>query len=123
MKVRPFCACLGQDDDVAGDGEEGAVSARSVYELHVIHPDTAERHTQQWKNFFVELLGDSMMVGSPGNVFVKVTLEVVDRRTHAAVLSIQEPAENARGMVELIDADLDRLDAATFAEEWGIARS
>ena len=108
---------------MTGDRDAGAASARSVYELHVIHPDTQERHTQQWKNLFVELLGDLVMLGSTGNVFVKVTLEVVDRRTHAAVLSIRQPAENARGMVELIDADLDRLDAATFAEEWGIARS
>jgi hypothetical protein len=108
---------------VTGDGDERAAPARTVYELHVIHPKTDERHTQQLKNVFAELLGELIMLGSPGNVFVKVTLEIVDRRTHATVLSLRELVEGAQGMVELIDADLDRLDAATFADEWGIART
>jgi hypothetical protein len=95
--------------------------ARSVYELHVIHPHTAERHTQQLKNLLGDfVLGGLPLAGSPGNVFVKVTVGIVDRRTGETVLSMNELVEVATGLVDLLDADLDRLDPATFADEWGI---
>ena len=105
------------------EGQEHADRARSEYELHVIHPATSERHTQQLKNLLAEFLLGGLFAGAntaPGNLFVKVTIEIVDRRTGTTVLSMDQLVENATGVVELLDADLDRLDAATFAEQWGI---
>jgi hypothetical protein len=91
-----------------------ASDARSVYELHLIHPDTTERHTQQLKNLLADfVLG--LTLGSPGNVFVKVTLEIVDIRTNRTVLKIDQRVEDAQGLVDLINSDLDRLDPPTFA--------
>jgi hypothetical protein len=108
-------------------GDEGEQRARAVYELHLIHPDTAERHKQHLKNLLADFLLGGLIVGvntSPGNVFIKVTLEVVDLRTDQTVLTMHEIVEDAQGVVDLINADLDRLDAAAFAARWGItARS
>jgi len=98
--------------------------ARAVYELHLIHPDTAERHTQQLKNLLADFLLGGLIMGantSPGNVFVKVTFEIVDVRTHRTVLTMDQRVEDAQSLVDLINADLDRLDPPTFADEWGIA--
>jgi hypothetical protein len=105
------------------EGQEHEDRARSEYELHVIHPGTSERHTQQLKNLLAEFLLGGLAGGphtSSGNLFVKVTIEIVERRTGTIVLSMDQPVENAPGVVELLDADLDRLDAATFAEQWGV---
>jgi hypothetical protein len=109
---------------VTGDERERADRARSVYALHIIHPDTTKRHTQQLKNLLADLLISGWIMGAntgPGNVFVKVTLEIVDVRTGRTVLTMDERVENAPGVVDLISADLDRLDARTFADEWGLA--
>ena len=97
--------------------------ARSVYELHVIHPATSERHTQQLKNLLADLLLGGTLLGSPGNLFATITLEIVDRGTGTTVLSMSQRVEDAPGVVDLLDADLDKLDAARFAEEWGITRT
>ena len=106
---------------MTGDRDGPAEAARSVYQLHVIHPDTAERHRQQLQNLFADVL--LWALGPGGNIFVKVTMEIVDVRTHTTVLKIDQPVENAQGMAELISRDLDRLDAAQFAAEWGITPS
>jgi hypothetical protein len=101
-------------------GHESRVPARSVYELHLIHPATAQRHSQQLKNLLADFLLGGPIMGSPGNVFVKVTLEVVDVRTHGTVLTMDQRVEDAQGVVDLINADLDRLDAPAFAAEWSV---
>ena len=97
-----------------------------MYELHLIHPETAERHRQQLKNLLADILLGGLAVGvnaSPGNVFMKVTLEVTDLRTNRTVLTMDERVEEAQGVVDLIDSDLERLDAAAFAARWGISES
>lgn len=98
--------------------------ARAVYELHVIHPTTAERHTQQLKNLFLDLLLPEPFMGArlwgDGNTYVKVTMEIVERSSRRTVLCMDQKVEVAPGVADLIEADLDRLDAATFADEWGI---
>jgi hypothetical protein len=103
---------------MTGDRDGRTGLARSVYELHIIHPDTAERHIRQLQNLFADLLLGAL--GPGGNIFVKVTFEIVDIRTHATVLTMEQPVEMAQGMADLISKDLDRLDAAQFADEWGI---
>jgi hypothetical protein len=85
----------------------------------MIHPTTEERHVGQFQNLLVDfVLAPLSSIG--GNIFVKITLEIVDVRTHTTVMRMQQEADSIQGVVHLINADLDRLDAATFADEWGI---
>jgi hypothetical protein len=92
--------------------------ARSAYALHVIDPSTSQRHAQHLKGVLAGLLlgEDSSLEGT----FVKVTLEIVDRRTGRTVSSMRPSVTEAPGIVDLLDRDLDRLDAVAFADAWGI---
>jgi hypothetical protein len=114
---------IGQAGRVTTNAGEPPIKARAVYELHLIHPDTAERHTQQLKNLLADFLLGGLIMGantSPGNLYVKITLEIVDLRTQRTVLQMDQNVEVVEGVVDLINKDLDRLDPGTFANEWGI---
>ena len=91
--------------------------ARSIYQLRVVHPKTGERLT----DFVVDAIA-SLFVGE-GHQFVKdVTLEIVDLRRNQVVVARHETQESAHVLADRIAADLDRLDAPTFAAEWGIGQ-
>jgi hypothetical protein len=95
-------------------------SARSIYDLHVIDPTTAERYQGHILTVIVELLAGLTAGTVGGGSMMKLTLEVVDIRNGSTVLTMREDTETAHGLAELIETDLDRLDAAAFAREWGI---
>jgi hypothetical protein len=97
-----------------------STSARSVYELHLIDPTTAERHHARAVEVIAEVLAGFSFGVVGGGSSVKLTLDVVDRRTGATVLTMREFHESARRLAEMVDADLDRLDAEQFAAEWGV---
>jgi hypothetical protein len=91
--------------------------ARSIYQLRVVHPRTGERIT----DFIVDAIA-SLFLGE-GHQFVKdVTLEIVDLRRNQVVIERHETQESARVLAGTIANDLDRLDAPTFAAEWGIGQ-
>jgi hypothetical protein len=95
-------------------------SARSIYELHVIDPTTAERYRGHILTVIAELLAGLTAGSVGGGSMMKLTLEVVDIRNGSTVVTMRENTEAADGLAELIETDLDRLDAAAFAKEWGI---
>jgi hypothetical protein len=105
---------------VATVGDANPGSARSTYELHLIHPTTAARHSALIKDVLLDIVLKDM-TGSV--IFSKVTTEIIDLRTGVAVLTMRETPDVAQGLVDLVNADLDRLDAASFAKEWGIKPS
>jgi len=96
-------------------------AARSVYEVQVI--DIAnERHFGQGLVFLLELgFGAAAGGGSfSGESLSGVTVELVERRNGAVLLSWRLLPDNAHAMVTRIEADLDRLNVQEFAKEWGI---
>jgi hypothetical protein len=96
-------------------------AARSAYEVRVI--DIAnERHFGQGLVLLLELgFGATGVGGLSGDSLSGVTVELVDRRNDAVLLSWRLLPDNAHAMVTRIEAGLDRLNAQEFAKEWGIA--
>jgi hypothetical protein len=97
----------------------GPVSARSVYQLHVIDP-ASERHTGLVLTFLAEAVLSSGSSVPTFNANSWVRLEIVDLRTGGAVSRMRETIESVHALATRIEADLDRLDARAFANEWGI---
>jgi hypothetical protein len=98
-------------------GDEEGKSARSRYQLRVIHPHTGAH--------LVGELGDllaALIAGTPSSssVFIKVTLQVVDLRTDSIVATMRVTPDVASELTQSIGKDLDRLNPTAFAEEWGI---
>jgi hypothetical protein len=54
-----------------------------------------------------------------GGAVDTLKLEVVDRRTGETVLTRHEKYSIGSRLAAEINADLDRLDPAAFAKEWG----
>jgi hypothetical protein len=90
--------------------------ARVVYELRVTDASAADRHEALLKSLLASLLDHSMYAFPE-----KVEVLIVDRRTDEIVWSRRTGSDVARLFAVDIDKDLDRLDPAAFATEWGIA--
>ena len=92
--------------------------AREIYELRIAD---VERGEQSARNV-VEGVAN-VLLGPLGRRFEDIagTVEVhiVERRTGKVVVSMKA-SDDARGVANLVSADLDRLDADAFAIEWGI---
>jgi hypothetical protein len=91
--------------------------ARAVYELRVTDASASDRHDALFKSLLASLLDHGIAHAIPE----KVAGHIVDRRTHEIVWSRRTGSDVARLFVVDIDKDLDRLDPAAFAAEWGIA--
>jgi hypothetical protein len=96
-------------------------TARSVYAFEVVDAAAPDRHNALFKSVVVSLL--SLPMGHWEAFPAKVVIHIVDRRTNEVVWSRHSEPEVARLFAVDIDRDLDRLDPAGFAAEWGIARS
>ena len=96
-------------------------TARSAYAFEVVDAAAPDRHNALFKSLLVSIL--SLPMGHWEAFPAKVVIHIVDRRTDEIVWTRHSEPEVARLFTVDIDRDLDRLDPAAFAVEWGITPS
>jgi hypothetical protein len=94
-----------------------AEPARSLYDVRVLSVEPEEQ-AREAVTTFVRGAVEWILGGIPGGQRVRV--EIVDVDTGEGLLSFMEAPDNAELLRRKIASDLDRLDAATFAAEWGL---
>ena len=90
-----------------------------MYEIRVSDPSSTEQNKALLKTVALNFL--AMTVGRlEAPVPAKIEVHIVDRRTDRVVYARRDDPKEARQFESEITADLDRLDPAAFAKQWGI---
>src|SRR5262245_19787158 len=103
---------IGHSDVVTG------VPARQIYELRIVDAGPVDENNAKALTVLMAVASVPFGGNADAPLEGKVTMRVVERRTGEVVFEMRDSPEIIHPLAQRVDADLDRLDADAFHDEW-----